>query len=228
MRRTIDLSGPLFEGMWSYNSLPNLSGKIPEFTLRQVTSVASSGAEILHYDLSSLSGTYIETAAHMIEGTFLLSDLDPSSFIRQAVVCRIPRKQARELIHRAELEAHCPHVRGGEALLIDCGWGSQWRSPSFVVDGPSFHADCLPWLLKQPMGLLGVDVPCMQAWWAPPGSAESGAGMLLELFKTGLLLLAPLVNLDRIESERGELIALPINAEGASGAPCRAIFRERA
>lgn len=46
MRRTIDLSGPLFEGMWSYNSLPTLAGKIPEFSHRQVTSIASSGAEV--------------------------------------------------------------------------------------------------------------------------------------------------------------------------------------
>ncbi len=36
----------------------------------------------------------------------------------------------------------------------------------------------------------------------------------------------PLVNLDKIRSARGELIALPLNVIGISGAPCRAIFVE--
>jgi kynurenine formamidase len=224
--RTVDLSGQLFNGMWSYNNLPTMATQVPEFTLRQVTSVGATGAEILHYDMSSLSGTYIETGAHMIEHTALLSDLDAAAFTHRATVCHVPRKRPRELIHRAELEAHCPQVAGGDALLIDCGWGSQWRSPSFVIDGPSYHPDCLPWLLSQKMAILGVDVPCIQAWWAPPGSPESGDAMLLELFKAEILLLAPVVNLDQVQSAHGELIALPINAEGASGAPCRAIFRE--
>jgi kynurenine formamidase len=50
--------------------------------------------------------------------------------------------------------------------------------------------------------------------------------MLVPLFERGILLLAPLVNLDRIQISRGELIALPLNIRGVSGAPCRAIFRE--
>jgi kynurenine formamidase len=45
------------------------------------------------------------------------------------------------------------------------------------------------------------------------------------LFNKGILLLAPLVNLDTVQSQRGELIALPLATEGASGAPCRAILR---
>ena len=224
--KIIDLSGPLYEGMWDYNTLPGLAGRIPPFRLSQVTTIGSAGAEILHYEMSSLSGTYLETGAHMIEGEPMLSDLDASAFVKPAVVCHLPRKQARELIHGAELAANCPPLQPGDALLIECGWGSQWRSPSFINDGPSFHADCLPWLSSQPMSLLGVDVPCMQAWWAAPGSPESGSGMLLDLFKKHILLLAPLVNLDSVTSLRGELIALPLNASGASGSPCRALWRE--
>ena len=49
--------------------------------------------------------------------------------------------------------------------------------------------------------------------------------MLLPIFQKGVLLLAPLVNLDKVQVPRGELIALPLKVEGVSGAPCRAIFR---
>jgi kynurenine formamidase len=50
--------------------------------------------------------------------------------------------------------------------------------------------------------------------------------MLLPVFKKGMLLLAPLVNLERVQAARGELMAFPLRVEGVSGAPCRAFFRE--
>lgn len=222
----IDLSGPLFNGMWSYNQLSSIKGRLPEFHVERTTTVAEDGSETFGLRLSSLSGTYLETGGHMIDGVAPLSELDCATFIKPAVICHMPRKGPRQLIHRADLEQHCPPLQAGDALLIECGWGSHWRAPDFVTDGPGFHADCLPWLMARPMSLLGVDGPCMQAPWATPGTAESGAGMLLALFRKGILLLAPLVNLERARGPRGELIVLPLHIEGVSGAPCRAIWRE--
>jgi arylformamidase len=225
MTTTIDLSGPLFNGMWSYNALRSAKPALPEFQLDVVTTVAADGAEILHYNMSSLSGTYLETGAHLIEGAPTLSDLPCSAFILPAVICHVPRKGPRQLIRRAELEANCPPVRQGDALLIECGWSAQWHTPTFVTQGPNFHPDCLPWLMSQPLALLACDVPSMQSPWAAAGSPEDGRGMLLKLFSKGILLLAPIVNLDKVEAQRGELIALPLHARGASGSPCRAILR---
>ena len=225
MGTIVDLSGPLFNGMWSYNLLGSLRASLPEYRMTTLTTVSGDGAEILGFEMSSLSGTYLETGAHLIDGAPVLSDLPCSAFIMPAVICHVPRKGPRQLIRRAELEAGCPPVRKGDALLIDCGWSERWRTPEFVTEGPSYHPDCLSWLRSQPFALLGCDVPSMQAPWAVPGSAEDARGMLLELFKRGILLLAPIANLGTVSAKRAELIALPLNAIGASGAPCRAILR---
>ena len=226
MSQWIDLSGPLFNGMWSYNSLGGLPRPQAEYHVEKDFHIAEVGFESLKYAVSSLSGTYLETAGHLTEGAPALTDFTLADFIRPAVVCHLPRKGARELIRRAELEAHCPPVRKGDALLIECGWGAQWRSPNFVTDGPAYHPDCRRWLIEQPFSILGVDIPCIQAPYpVPDGSAYEG-NVLLPIFEKGVLLLAPLVNLDRVRVERGELIALPMHAEGVSGSPCRAIFRE--
>lgn len=225
MAQVIDLSGPLYNSMWSYNVLPSLRASLPDFVSETVTTVKDNGFESFRFLFSSLSGTYMETGGHLIEGAPPLSVVPVAGFIRPAVICHLPRKGARELIRRAELEAHCPPLHEGDALLIECGWGSQWRSPRYVLDGPSYHSDCTPWLLSQPISLIGADVPCMQAYWAAPGSPESSAGVLLELFKKDVLLLAPLVNLDTVAVTRAELIALPTNIVGVSGAPCRAVLR---
>jgi arylformamidase len=226
MTTLIELSGPLYEGMWSYNGLPGLDTRLPEFEVEQVTWIERTGFESFRFVMSSISGTYLETSAHVIEGDPGLDMLPPSDFIRPAVVCHAPRKGPRELIRRAELEAHCPPVQAGDALLIECGWGAQWRSPNYVLDGPGYHPDCLPWLLAQPFSLLGVDVPCIQSPWPLPDGAQYEGNMLLPVFQKGVLLLAPLVNLDKVQATRGELIVFPLRVEGVSGAPCRALFRE--
>lgn len=226
MSHWIDLSGPLFNGMWSYNVLAGPNPHLPEFKVEKTTTVGGVGWESFGYVMSSLSGTYLETAAHLIQGGPVLDGFGLERCIRPAVVCHLPRKQARQLVRRAELEAHCPPLQPGDALLIECGWAAQWRSTNFVTDGPSFHPDTLPWLLQQPFSLLGVDVPCLQAPYPLPDGARYQGNMLAPIFQKGVLLLAPLVNLDTVRSQRGELIALPLKVEGVSGVPCRAIFRE--
>jgi kynurenine formamidase len=225
MASLIEMSGPLYPGMWSYNGLPGLDTRLPEFQVEQVTWIERTGFESFRFTLSSISGTYLETGGHVIEGDRRINALSPTDFIRPAVVCHVPRKGPREIIRRAELEANCPPLQAGDALLIECGWGSQWRSPNYVLDGPGYHPDCLPWLLAQPFSLLGVDVPCIQSPWPLPDGTGYEGNMLLPVFQKGVLLLAPLVNLDQIEVTRGELMAFPLRIEGVSGAPCRAYFR---
>jgi kynurenine formamidase len=129
MSKWIDLSGPLYNGMWSYNALPGLDTRLPEFHVERATTPERTGFESFRLVMSSTSGTYLETSAHLIARAPLLDDLSLADLVRPAVVCHVPRKGARGLIRRAELEAYCPPVQPGDALLIECGWGAQWRSP---------------------------------------------------------------------------------------------------
>jgi len=226
MTQVFDLSGPLYEGMWSYNILLDLKSPLPEFGCERLAAIAADGFEAFGYRLSSITGTYIETGAHMLLDAPMLSDLDAGTFIRPAVVCHVPCKGPAELIQRAELEANCPPVQPGDALLIECGWGSRWGEADYVTGSPAFHIDCLPWLVAQPFAILGVDVPCIENARSRPDGAEAAGNMLVPIFQRGVLLLAPLVNLDQIQAPRGQLIALPLNIRAVSGAPCRAVFLE--
>ena len=196
------------------------------FAAEQIAHIPDQGYEAYGYRLASLTGSYIETGRHMIEGLPALSDLPLSAFIRPAVVCHVPRKGPGEVIHGAELGANCPPAQPGDALLIECGWGAHWGKPDFVSAGPAFHVDCLPWLLAQPYSILGVDVPCIESARSRPAEGDQTGNMLTPIFQRGVLLLAPLVNLDLITQPRGRLIALPLNIRAVSGAPCRAVFIE--
>jgi len=206
--------------------LQGLGTRVPDLQVAPVATRQVQGFEAFALSLSTVTGTYIETGGHMLPDMPELSDLDISTFVRPAVVCHVRRKAPQELIQLSELEACCPPVKEGDALLIECGWGAQWRSPTYVTDSPAFSVDCLPWLLDQPFSVLGVDVPCIENARSRPDGSEQTGSMLLPLFQRGMLLLAPLVNLDIVQKPRGELIALPLPVEQVSGAPCRAIFIE--
>ena len=108
MSKLFDLSGPLYEGMWSYSSLLDLKDGLPEFECKRLAAVEADGFEAFGYRLSSITGTYIETGAHMLAGAPMLNDLDASAFIRPAVVCHVPRKGPGEVIHGAELGGQLP------------------------------------------------------------------------------------------------------------------------
>ncbi len=65
----------------------------------------------------------------------------------------------------------------------------------------------------------------MKRSWSEDVMEEKG-GLLGILFEQGVLLVAPLVNLDKVKGDRGILFALPLLVAGTSGAPARVVFEE--
>ena len=68
MSKVIDLSGPLYEGMWSYSSLLDLKDGSRSSSCKRLAAIEADGFEAFGYRLSSITGTYIETGAHMLDG----------------------------------------------------------------------------------------------------------------------------------------------------------------
>jgi kynurenine formamidase len=135
------------------------------------------------------------------------------------------------------LDAHAPKIDRGDALIIETGWGKMWNKPGYVLQCPNmlkpgYVLQCpnmlkgaLEWVLEKDISIFGIDVPCIEASWSEDDEAEKG-GLLGEMFKQGVLLVAPLVNLDRVEVDRGTLFCMPMAVKGTSGAPARVLFME--
>ena len=77
----------------------------------------------------------------------------------------------------------------------------------------------MEWLLNKEPSIIGADIPCFDC-------AKKPEGLVNMLFEKGVVLLAPLVNLDKIESTQVQLIALPPKIDQVCGCPCRAIVIE--
>jgi arylformamidase len=227
MGAIIEISGALRDGLWDYNELDLGDVRFPPVEIRRIASVSRDGFDAHGIGLNTLSGTYTETAAHMIDGAPTVDTLELTELVRPAKLLRLGDLGPRAVIEPEQLVAVAPELDPGDALLIDTGWGRRWNEPGYVTDAPAFSVRTLPWFLEQPFSILGLDTPVMECQWcAAEGRNEDAGELLRPLYEQGMILLAPLVNLDRIGTVNGTLITMPLRLEGVSAAPCRAAFIE--
>ncbi|MGE0451056.1 MAG: cyclase family protein [Vicinamibacterales bacterium] len=225
MPRIVDLSGPIESGMWGYHELPGLERLLPPVDVTTVASVRSDGFFASRIGMTTISGTYVEAGSHMLEDGPRLDEYPVEAFFQRAAVLRVPTQEPRAVIDAALLARHDPGIREGEALLLDTGWGARWNRPGYVADSPSLRPDALAWIVDRRPSVLGVDVPCIESAWSEEREEDKGR-LLQALFRGRTLLVAPLVNLDRIAAARGRLVCLPLALRGTSGAPARVVFLE--
>jgi arylformamidase len=227
MPRMIEISGQIGNGMWDYNVLDLGGAVLPPVRVERVASIGQHGFDAHALQFSTLTGTYLETAAHMIEGRPTIDQILLQDFIKPAKIMRLPNVGPRTLIRLDDLRRHAPRLEPGDALLIDTGWGKCWNQPDYISHAPAFAEATLEWFIEQPFSILGLDTPVMECHWgAETGVADEAGPLLVPLYQRDMLLLAPLVNLDQISQLEGTLIAFPLNIVGVCSTPCRAIFVE--
>jgi len=225
MGKIVDLSGALENGLWGYHELPGLEKIIPRVQVETIATVKEHDFFASRITCSTISGTYLEAGSHILEEGKNLDDYTVTDFIKPVKILRIPEQPAKALIDDTILEAHAPGIAKGDALIIETGWGKMWNRPGYVLQCPNMLRSALQWVLDRDISIFGVDVPCIEASWSEDDAEEKG-GLLGELFKRGILLVAPLVNLDKVKTDSGTLFCLPLAVKGTSGAPARVLFVE--
>jgi kynurenine formamidase len=170
--------------------------------------------------MGSQTGTYIETNAHYFKDEKKLSEIPLERlFMADAAVLNLERKGPKEPIRPEEITALNPEIHERDAILFGTGWGQRWREANFVKDSPYLTYDAMMWFLDRKPSILGGDIPVFD-------NPDNPQGFWDKFFRSGALLLAPLVNLEKVRKRRVKLVALPLNVEGTCSAPCRTIVVE--
>jgi len=219
MKRHIDLSGRVENGLWAYDVLPGLSKIIPRASIETIATVKENDFFASKVTLSTVTGTYLEAGSHIRENGKTLDQYPVEDFIRPAKIIRLPRQGEKALIDEQLLAAHAPKIMKGDAVLVDSGWGLRWNSPGYVLQCPNFSKKAIEWILRNDIGIFGTDVPCIES---------SRGGLLAAMFRKNVLLVAPLVNLEKVKGNSGTIFCQPISLKGTSGAPARVVFEEDA
>lgn len=209
-----DVSGTIKNGMWSYGA------PIPKVNIEQVSNIADGDSDSnFSIILGSISGTYLETGAHRLANQPALIDIGVERMVTKAVIFQLKDKGPNEAIGVDEFEALNLDVEENQALIFRTGWDRMWDSPDFVSGSPYLTKEAMEWLLDKKPSIIGADVPCFDSSGKPEGLVKL-------LFEHGALILAPLVQLDKIEKSHVQLIALPAKVDKVCGFPCRAIVIE--
>lgn len=225
MKKVIDLSGPIQNGLWGYYELPGLEGTVPHVEVATFATVKKNGFFSSRVVLSTISASYVEAGSHIIENAKNLDEYPVERFIRPARIIRLPEQKPKALIGTPLLKGHTPEITNGDALIIDTGWGKMWNKPGYVLECPNLLREALEWVLEKDISIFAVDIPCIEASWSVDDEEAKG-GLLAEIFRREILLAAPLVNLDKIKNDTGTLVCLPLSIKETSGAPARIVFIE--
>lgn len=131
---------------------------VPKVEFEEISSLEKDGWLSQKFTLSTISGTYLETAAHMIEEARTIDEVNPDELIRQATVVSVPQKSSREHITKDELLPMEENFKPGEALLIWTGWDRNLNKPGFVEASPHFSTEAMDYLLTKDISILGSDI----------------------------------------------------------------------
>jgi kynurenine formamidase len=218
-----EVSGPLEEPMWSYKDHPAfraVGSPILEFSIRHFATIGADGWASDEVSLSTLSGTYFETPAHISPGGVTLDRVPLETFFQPVSILQLPEKEPRELITLEEVKAAGRNVRRGDSILFACGWESRWNTPGFVMECPNIELNAMKWLIEKRPTIIGGDVPCFDDPHDPKSPAVNA------LLMQGIFLIAPLRGLRAVKSKRARLVVLPLNVKSVCAFPCRAVVIE--
>ena len=219
---------------------PHLAGEIPVLDLTDVQIRISEQPRTVCFHRTHMVGVLMgdkdmmyrlrinPKPAHFFgnDNCYLLSEVPAEKLYQmpcRVLMVTLPEspEQSRPAVTSAMLEeaAGQQDIPKGCALLIGTGWGVHWRREDYLEKSPYFTYDAMHWLIKKKPFLLGSDFPRWE-------NLERPQNFFSEFYRANILMLAPLINLEKLKSNNVLLTALPLKVPGTSCAPCRAVAVE--
>lgn len=218
--KLVEISGLIELGMWNYGDelgQPIFSGpKIVE-----LANVKKDGFSAHRIEFSILTGTYLETGAHLFEKVRTIEKVPLEELFLPASVI-VLQKKPRSHITKEELIGSGVQVKKGDCLVVFTGWYKRWNKKNFVLDCPYFDKECMDWIISKKIKVLASDTPCYDDIRDPVNSKK--LPQLRKLYQSGAMALAPIVNGDKVSQGRARIVILPLKVKSFSASPARAIL----
>lgn len=217
MKRLIDLTLPLYTGapIWS----PEPKTVIADyFTIgRNCGAAEQMNMKVLY--MAGHAGTHCDAPKHLRAGRPSLDEVPLERYVGRASVAHLPHKGFGDpWIMVSDLERLTGKLGEGSRLLVHTGWDRFWEQDNQVYfdqqKAPKLHLETLAWLRDRKVGLIGVDMPSVNALLDQHATVFDA-----EMPPTIVELLT---HLDQLPEEV-ELICLPLRISEGDGSPVRAV-----
>lgn len=162
------------------------------------------------------TSTYLETGAHVFPEMEKIDQVGLDRLVVTAVILQIPR-EPNQKVYAADIETQLAHsgetINPGDAVLVSTGFNAFEQDLNL---SPHFSYDAVELVVDRKASILGADMYGFH-------DVQETPSFFPMLMKSGTLVLAPLVNLEKITVPRIRMIVTPLKIEGVCASPCRVI-----
>lgn len=224
--KVTDLTGPIYTGMWYFGE----PWKRFKFVLRY-HEMPEVGIKARIEDFEGFNGhcgMHIETSATGIgmENSYPLIDVpvekmvNVDAYVYQIPLETLPIADGKPYISLEDLKkAEKEDVPEGSVILIGTGYGKNWDNDDYLSKSWFFKREAMYYLIDKKPFLLGVDATDFENWANPEKFME-------RFFNSDILLMAPIINIEKVKSFKVKFTALPLKIKDAAICPTRAVVME--
>jgi len=226
--KIIDISGPIYTGMWNYPE--PLGSKLGAFRLSSVK--FEFGGEKYSVNVfkgvKAQTGTYLETPGHYSKkNDYTVDQINVENlFLIDTYVLKIPFSSLREKDGKRYIDvddiknAEKGDIEESAAILIGTGYGSKnWRRADFFKKSWFFKKEAMEYIISKKPFILGAD----SAEWENPKNPE---GIFRIFYPANILILASCINIEKASRFKVKLTVLPFKIVGSYISPARAVITE--
>ncbi|MCA9128968.1 MAG: cyclase family protein [Planctomycetales bacterium] len=182
-------------------------------------SLEEDGWNATTLSLYSHAGTHMDAPKHFLPDGATLDQQELHICCGPARIVNLAGAQPRQLITVEDVTSRLQAVSPGERLLFRTDWYHRFGTDAYRDQLPRISLELAQWLVAQQVALIGVEPPSV----ADVNNMRELTEVHQTLFRGGVVIVEGLANLDRINSDIVEFIALPLNIVGGDGCPVRAI-----
>ena len=207
--------------------------KAQKTDVRRIKTIQENGVEIWNISFTSLDCTYIETVRHISSKGPLPLEVfaeRPAYDVYRAIVVHLELGYGQE-ISLSDLEKYLTEMRKGDALIVDVnGYTDRWLAKSggvidasdYNLGSPYFSNQAMRGIIDAGTAILAGNFPSFSN---PKTEDGFGIDMISEFYKTeGNMILAPLVDLGKIDDIEVALQINPVRIEGCCGPTCAPVI----
>jgi kynurenine formamidase len=209
------------------NLYPMVKGDHTE--INPIKTIAKDGVEIWNISFSTLDCTYIETVRHISsEGPFPLDVFSRRKAydLYRAIVVQLNVNDGEE-IKRSDLDPYLAKMNKGDALIVNANnYTDRWLEKcngvididDYNLNSPYFSTEAMRGIIDAGTSILAGNFPS----FSNPKTKEGfGIDMIAEFYKDdNNMILAPLVDLYKIEDTEVILQINPVMIVNCCGIPC--------
>ena len=202
----IDLTQTLENGISIY---PGTEDPVFE----QLSTVKSDGSAVIKMNISTHSGTHVDSPAHFVDQAKTLDQFTIEELHGNGLVINCLNEYSITL---DLLKPYKDKISNASFILFYAGWDKKWKSTEYLNPFPTLTLEAIDWLIQFPIKGLGFDsisADSIDSVDFPNHQAILG---------NGIIIIENLCHLDQLLEKNFEFYTIPLKIKESDGSPIRA------